>query len=217
MKQAKLLEDDCDIVKQQLKLSDTVERIANKFKCITFIDLNIAGVQMKTWKNIAAGSGVTYKNLLHEQNRYLQQAKVIVTARNPNAKPTEFQIQFDIDSSNCQGITGAAEKHNTTEEQTRIQEATHEKEKSTSPENETQSQNLILVIVLASAFLLLVVIILIIFCCLKRRCCRKPTPMKEEVNDIYGTYGRGWDDGEGEYGNGDRVYVTDTNDYYAAS
>ena len=98
MKQAKLLEDDCDIVKQQLKLSDTVERIANKFKCITFIDLNIAGVQMKRWKNVGGGSGVTYKNLLHEQNRYLQQAKVIVTARNPNAKPTEFQIQFDIDS-----------------------------------------------------------------------------------------------------------------------
>ena len=39
---------------------------------------------------------------------------------------------------------------------------------------------------------------------------------KEDVNDTYGTYERGWY-GEGEYGEGDKVYVTDTNDYYSAS
>ena len=72
---------------------------------------------------------------------------------------------------------------------------------------------------LAFALLLVVIIILIIVCCLKRRCCKKPTPMKEDVNDLYGTYARGWDDdgGEGEYGDGDKVYVTDTNDYYYAT
>ena len=34
-------------------------------------------------------------------------------------------------------------------------------------------------------------------------------------NDMYGSYSRGWSD-EGEYGDGDKVYVTDTNDYYYA-
>ena len=45
--------------------------------------------------------------------------------------------------------------------------------------------------------------------------------MKEDVNDLYGTYAKGWDndddDSEGEYGDGDKVYVTDTNDYYYAA
>ena len=36
---------------------------------------------------------------------------------------------------------------------------------------------------------------------------------KEDINDTYGTYARGWD-GEGEYGDGDKVYVTDSNTYY---
>ena len=37
-----------------------------------------------------------------------------------------------------------------------------------------------------------------------------------DENDTYGTYSRGWD-GEGDYGEGDKVYVTDANDYYTAS
>ena len=69
MKQVKLL-NDCDILKEQLTLADAVEGIANKFVCITFIELNIAGVQMKRWKNVAGkgltGRAVTFKNLLHE-------------------------------------------------------------------------------------------------------------------------------------------------------
>ena len=36
---------------------------------------------------------------------------------------------------------------------------------------------------------------------------------KRDVNDIYGTYARGWD-GEGDYGDGDKVYVSDSNTYY---
>ena len=38
--------------------------------------------------------------------------------------------------------------------------------------------------------------------------------MKEDENDVYGTYSRGSDD-EGEYGDGDRVYVMDTNSNYS--
>ena len=212
MKQVKLL-NDCDILKEQLKLADAVERIANKFMCITFIELNYAGVQMQRWKNVAGkgltGRAVTFKNLLHEQNRH-RQARVIVTAQNPNAQSTDFEIQFDIDSSNCSGII---EVNNSDEEATR-KLLTHEKDK-IEPENHAQdNKNLVVGIVIP--FALLVVITILTIVCLKRRCCMKPTPMKEEVNDTYGTYAMGWD-GEGEYGDGDKVFVTDTNDYYAAS
>ena len=36
---------------------------------------------------------------------------------------------------------------------------------------------------------------------------------KRDVNDIYGTYARGWD-GEGEYGDGDKVCVSNSNPEY---
>ena len=40
--------------------------------------------------------------------------------------------------------------------------------------------------------------------------------MKMDINsDVYGTYSRG-EGGEGEYGDGDRVYVQDSNDYYGS-
>ena len=35
---------------------------------------------------------------------------------------------------------------------------------------------------------------------------------KEDKNDTYGTYSKGWN-GKGDYGDGDKVYVTDTNVY----
>ena len=38
--------------------------------------------------------------------------------------------------------------------------------------------------------------------------------MKEDKNEFYGTYSRDSDD-EGEYGDGDRVYVMDNNEYYS--
>ena len=38
---------------------------------------------------------------------------------------------------------------------------------------------------------------------------------KRDVNDIYGTYARG-EDGEGDYGDGDKVYVSDSNTYYGS-
>ena len=213
MKEVKLL-NDCDILKEQLKLADAVERITNKFMCITNIELNIAGVQMQRWKNVAGqgltGRAVTFKNLLHEQNRH-RQARVIVTAQNPNAQSTDFEIQFDIDSSNCQGII---EQSNNSDEEARKKLLDHEKEKS-EPENYVlDNTNLIVITVLPFSLLLLIIILTIV--CLKRRCCMKRIPMKEEVNDTYGTYAMGWD-GEGEYGDGDKVYVTDTNYYYAAS
>jgi hypothetical protein len=40
-----------------------------------------------------------------------------------------------------------------------------------------------------------------------------PSPNIDAENPLYGTYSRGWD-GEGDYGDGDRVEITDNNPYY---
>ena len=52
---------------------------------------------------------------------------------------------------------------------------------------------------------------------IKCKCCKKrESSMKMDINsDVYGTYSRG-EDGGGEYGDGDRVYVQDSNDYYGS-
>ena len=51
-------------------------------------------------------------------------------------------------------------------------------------------------------------------CDLKCKCCALCKDLeKQDVNDIYGTYARGWD-GEGEYGDGDKNYVSHSNVEY---
>ena len=39
------------------------------------------------------------------------------------------------------------------------------------------------------------------------------TTFDTDENHVFGTYSRGWE-AEGEYGDGDIVEITDTNDYY---
>ena len=64
----------------------------------------------------------------------------------------------------------------------------------------------------------------LVYLCWTRTCCnlkskcsncckRTVTVEKEDINNDYGTYSRGWYE-EGEYGDGDKVYVTDTNECY---
>ena len=49
-------------------------------------------------------------------------------------------------------------------------------------------------------------------CCdLKSRC--RNVEKEDGFNPVYGTYSRGWYE-EGEYGDGDKVYVEDTNENY---
>ena len=52
---------------------------------------------------------------------------------------------------------------------------------------------------------------------IKCKCCNKrESSMKMDINsDVYGPYSRG-EDGEGECGDGDKVYVQDSNDYYGS-
>ena len=54
-------------------------------------------------------------------------------------------------------------------------------------------------------------------CDLRCKCCALCKDLeKQDVNDIYGTYARGWD-GEGDYGDGDRVYISHSNPEYLSS
>ena len=54
-------------------------------------------------------------------------------------------------------------------------------------------------------------------CDFKCKCCALCKDLeKQDVNDIYGTYARGWD-GEGDYGDGDRVYISHSNPDYLSS
>ena len=62
----------------------------------------------------------------------------------------------------------------------------------------------------------------LVYLCWTRACCNlkskcrvwcKRTVEKEDINNDYGTYSRGWYE-EGDYGDGDKVYVTDTNECY---
>ena len=50
---------------------------------------------------------------------------------------------------------------------------------------------------------------------IKCKCCNKrESSMKMDINSgVYATYSRG-EDGEGEYGDGDKVYFNDSNVYY---
>ena len=51
---------------------------------------------------------------------------------------------------------------------------------------------------------------------MKQGCCpRRRNSMKGDKNDVYGTYARG-EGGEGDYGDGDIVYVEDSNVYYGS-
>jgi len=51
-------------------------------------------------------------------------------------------------------------------------------------------------------------------CGVRCECCASCKDLeKRDVNDIYGTYARGCD-GEGEYGDGDKVYVNHSNPEY---
>ena len=80
------------------------------------------------------------------------------------------------------------------------------------PENclETREETqMILASAIAASSVFVIILLTISIVCCKRR---KET-VKTDYNDIYGTYGRGWDD-EGDYGDGDQMEVTDHNPVY---
>ena len=65
-----------------------------------------------------------------------------------------------------------------------------------------------------AGMVLLIVVILVIVLWKRERLKKLKGWMEEnkDLNPVYGTYNRGWD-GEGDYGDGDIMEVTDNNDY----
>ena len=68
---------------------------------------------------------------------------------------------------------------------------------------------MILASAIAAGLVFAIILVTISIVCYKRR----KEIVKTDYNDIYGTYARGWD-GEGDYGDGDRIEMTDQNPVY---
>ena len=215
LKDVKLL-DDCDLLKDKLTLKPMVGRIADRTECIDYIDLNIDGTQMERWMNGGEsfeGRSVTFKNKLALPRPRRQVQVVTLTARNNKRQNNDFVLRFKLDPTNCNEDGGKGAVNDTTTEKgdgtNSLEEGKNSRDLSQIP--------IIAGIQFGSTLLVAVAAVVGIICWKKRRDTRvsSENKMNTDENDTYGTYSRGWD-GEGDYGDGDKVYVTDTNDYYAA-
>ena len=190
---------DCEILKDQMKV--WVNELTDRTECIKSIFLVINGEQMPTWQK--AGSSkpywIKFDNTISNRTKMSQSSvTVTVTARNPNAgHEQDFSTQFTVKTTNCKPIEGNQDPGD------------DDSGAKTSDEGD-------IIIPLAAVLLvLLIIVVTTTTVVLQRKNLGKPKRGSTDLNDTYGTYARGWD-GEGEYGEGDKVYVTDTNTYYSA-
>ena len=151
------------------------------------------------------GRSVTFKNKLNLSRPSRQVQRVTFTARNGEIPELDFVSQFKLDPTNCTKDGGNRRLLDET--------TTNKRDVSISQDPAT-----LIFVGIASTFLVAILVVVGIICWKKKKI-DKSVPSskntKTDENHIYGTYSRGWD-GEGYYGDGDKVYVTDTNDYYAA-
>ena len=187
--------DDCELLKDNITVK--LLMITHKSECINFADLSIQEEWMNTWHNVKGGKNriIHFENTLKDQDSITSNSRVDVTFRVTllgNGFDTKyFTTQFSLDTRNC-----------STTDRTL---------------NSRGRKNHKIAIGVGSTTVGLLLIVAL-GCCLKKKRDQeknaKPTPTDTDENPIYGTYSRGLD-GEGDYGDGDKVYVTDTNDYYA--
>ena len=144
-------------------------------------------------------------------------------SRDDNRNPSTVSTDDDDKRSNESGRESSNDedkpKKETNSDQNRhTGNSTTKSENTTDARTENRTSKLKWTLVgIGSAFIVLLLLIAIIVCIRKKNRNERNTSLQDiDENDIYGTYGRGWD-GEGLYGDGDKVYVTDTNDYYAVS
>ena len=102
MRDVKLM-DDCDILKDNLTLKDPVGSIADRFECISEIELKIAGREMRMWKNkgLPFMGDVSFENPLKDRKH---RVNVTVTAIPYHAQET-FTSKFTLDPTNCSAET----------------------------------------------------------------------------------------------------------------
>ena len=205
LKDAKLF-DDCMLQKYDLILSDAVLQITEKTECITSVYLMIESVQMdtnwrKTGRKLTSGE-IKFKNGLPQELRQIP-VKATFTATNYQRQNDNFVSQFDLDPTKCSGE----------ERDPAVDDV------NTSPnDHEDTAQNKIGVLPItagvSSVILLVTVVTLVVWKKKKEKGVKAANNFHTDENHTYGTYSRGWEEG-GEYGDGDKVYVTDSNDYYA--
>ena len=191
LKGVKLL-DDCMLLKSNLILNDAVMQITNKTECINSIYLVIDDVPMWTkaasyWKS--AGRPLTSREIRFKNGlrKDLRQMPVKVTFTAINALKTRehFVSQFYLDSKKC-------------------------------PERQNGQKDTVLPIIagVGTIILLVAVVTLVVWKKKRGKGAKEANNFDTDENHTYGTYSRGWEE-EGEYGDGDKVYVSDSNDYYA--
>ena len=107
-------------------------------------------------------------------------------------------------SSNCHGLVevNSVEEGSTTKPDDQAKD-----------ETESKTTLILVGVLLSCGFVAIAAIVVVIICWRKKTKSKVPGRRSVDANPIYGTYSRGWD-GEGEYGDGDKVYVTDTSPYY---
>ena len=191
------LMNDCDNLKNETKIN--VKLLTEKSECITVLYVSMMGLSMPEWQNPGQvkPEEVIIKNTLPKA--YKLQAKkqifsmITVTARNPQmGHEKDHKVQFKVDARHC-------------------------KEAKSTKTSEEHSDDTILIFVCTSLLLLaLVVVCILVWKKKKGMSGSKEDEMDTDENHTYGTYSRGWGE-DGEYGDGDKVYVTDSNDYYATN
>ena len=203
LKGVKLL-DDCMLLKNELILKDAVMQITDKTECISRVYLDIRGLQMetnwtKTGRQLTSGE-IKFKSGLQQE---LRQMPVIArfTARNPYRMNTAFVSKFVLDPTNCS-------------EEGRDLTVSGVDESPNAQEDTVPNKVGVLPIIAGVGSIMLLVAVVALAVWKKKRGNGATEVIKTEENDVYGTYSRG-PGGEGDYGDGDKVYVTDYNDYYA--
>ena len=199
--------DDCDILNNEILVS--VAKLTDKSECIKELYLDIEGEAIGVWRNTAGRNvnEVAFKNLLSDRLEKIKTPSLLVTVTAKVLEPPrDLTTQFTIDARSCP----VANDETTTTVKATDEETTEKNQDDDIWVNANSN-----VIVAISITILLVIIALVTVVILRKRSWYEK-PVKIEENDIYGVYSRAWG-GEGEYGDGDKVYVTDNNDYYAVN
>ena len=204
LKGVKLL-DDCMLLKDDLILKDSVMQITDRTECINSFYLVIGGFEMETkWKTTGSpltSGEIKFKNGLPQELRKIP-IRAIFTAKNNRRVRMPFISYIDLDPTKCS-------------EEERDPPVNDVDESANDQEDTVPNKIGVLPIIAGVGSIILLVAVGALVMWKKKRGNGPIEVIKTEENDVYGIYSRG-PGGEGDYGDGDKVYVTDSNDYYAS-
>ena len=155
----------------------------------------------KTTGSPLTSGEIKFKNGLPQELRKIP-IRAIFTARNSRKEGMPFLSYFDLDPTKCS-------------EEERDPPVNDVDESANDQEDTVPNKIEVLPIIAGVGSIILLVAVGALVMWKKKRGNGPIEVIKTEENDVYGTYSRG-PGGEGDYGDGDKVYVTDSNDYYAS-